>query len=171
MNKKFNRRQTIVHDSDGSSDEDILHNIHQKLDNSPALNGGFDRLLYKIDGIEQSQVQIEGKVDKIHEAIYHPDEGLFARIASNKAAHVDSLNKLEKNLIEIEAWKNQYDEDGENCEKETDELQEKIHKIEKSLDDIEKFQSIAYSVSKWMLAAIGGALVSYVVEVLYKLGK
>ena len=70
MNKKFNRKQTHFDDDVDSVDQNLLHNIHHKLDNSPALNGGFDRLLYKIDGIEKSQVQIVEKVDKIYKELY-----------------------------------------------------------------------------------------------------
>ena len=68
MNKKNIHRQII---DSGETDVEpdtnsvrLLHNIHQKLDSSPALNCGFDRLLYKIDGIEKSQVQIVEKVEK-----------------------------------------------------------------------------------------------------------
>ncbi len=172
MNKKFNRRQTIVHDEDESplsAERDMLQNIHQKLDNSPALNGGFDRLLYKIDGIEKSQVQIVEKVDKIHEAIYNPDEGLFARLAASKASNAESLSKVEKDIVELEIWKNQISEDGESCEKEADQLQEKIFRIEKSLDDVEKFQKVTYSVAKWLAAAIGGGIITFIAEALYKI--
>ena len=48
MNKKYNHRQIIDTDNSEISEESqrLLHNIHNKLDNSPALNGGFDKLLY-----------------------------------------------------------------------------------------------------------------------------
>lgn len=176
MNKKtFHKRIAEEEEFDvEASDEDsknLLQNIRRKLDSSAALNGGFDRLLFKIDSIEKSQIQIGEKVDKIHEAIYNPDDGLFSRIAANKASQIEAVTKIEKQLIEFSSWKQQYDEDGESCEKEADEIQEKIIRIEKALDDIEKFQSLAFSAAKWLIAAIAGAGVSYLVEVVYRLGK
>ena len=176
MNKKTFHKRIVEEDEYGNDSEDqnsrsLLKNIHNKIDKSAALNGGFDRLLFKIDGIEKSQIQIVDKVDKIHEAIYNPDDGLFSRIAANKASQIEAVTMVEKQLIEISSWKQQYEDDSENCEKETDEIQNRIIKIEKALDDLEKFKSLAAAAGKWAAAAVGGAIVSYVAEIIYKLGK
>jgi len=170
MNKKTIRRQNFISDDmveDPKDSTRLLQNIHQKLDNSPALNGGFDRLLYKIDGIEKSQIQIVEKVDKIHEAIYHPDDGLFARIATNKTSQIESVSKIEKQVVEISTWKNQFDSDGENQEKETDELRLKVQKLEGSIESIEKVQHVTFSVAKWIGAALGGGIMTLVFKVFY----
>jgi len=173
MNKKISHKKIIEENEyDGDQDaRDLLQNIRKKLESSAALNGGFDRLLFKIDGIEKSQVEISEKVGKIHEAIYNPDDGLFARIASNRASQIEAVTKIEKQLIEFSSWKQQYDEEDESCEKEADEIQEKIIRIEKTMDDIEKFQAMVFSVTKWLAAAIAGAGFSYLAEVVYRLGK
>ena len=108
MNKKNIRKRSSFEELEMNDEQEsskLIKNIHQKIDSSAALNGGFDRLLYKIDGIEKSQTQIVQKVDKIHEAIYHPDDGLFSRIATNKANQAESLNKLEQQIDEISYWK------------------------------------------------------------------
>lgn len=171
MNKKNIHRQIIDSDKTDVEPESnsvrLLHNIHQKLDNSPALNGGFDRLLYKIDGIEKSQVQIVEKVDKIHEAIYHPDDGLFARIAYNKATQAESMVKVEKQVSDLVGWKHHAESADENCEKEADELQLKIQKIEASINNIEKFQSLTTASAKWLLVAIGGGLTTMIMRVFF----
>jgi len=171
MNKKYVQKRNSILGSDGDDSQDLLHNIHKKLDNSPALNGGFDRLLYKIDGIEKSKNQIVEKVDKIHEAIYHPDDGLFSRIASTKTANIESVSKIEKQVFELTAWRQQNDSSAEECEKETDEIQVKMQKIEHSIEKIENFQNILFTASKWLGAAVGGALISFIAEMLYKVAK
>ena len=176
MNKKTFHKRIVEEDEydDDSEDQNsrnLLKNIHNKIDKSAALNGGFDRLLFKIDGIEKSQIQIVEKVDKIHEAIYNPDDGLFSRIAANKAGQIEAVTKIEKQLIEFSSWKQQYEDDGESCEKEADEIQDKIIKIEKTLDDLEKFRSLAAAAGKWVAAAVAGAVFSYIAEIVYKLGK
>lgn len=171
MNKKINRHQSFSRESDAVEPDEksvrLLHNIQEKLEGSPALNGGFDRLLYKIDGIEKSQNQIVEKVDKIHEAIYHPDDGLFARIAANKASQVESINKVEKQVIDLVEWKNEAEDADEDCEKEADQLQLKLQQLEMSISNIEKFQSIILSSVKWAAAAVGGGALTLVAKVLY----
>ena len=111
MNKRNFRYQNNPNPFDHDDDENgfphserLLQNIQQKLEKSAALNGGFDKLLYKIEGIENSQNQIGTKVDKIHEAIYHPDDGLFARIAANKSEQNENVTKIEKQVVELSTW-------------------------------------------------------------------
>lgn len=171
MNKKINRRQTYVieepSDEVDESSVHLLHTIHKKLDASPALNGGFDRLLYKIDGIEKSQVQIVEKVDKIHDAIYHPDDGLFARIAATKAAQTESVGRVEKQVEDLVNWKSQAENADEDCEKEADIMQLKLQQLESSIVGIEKFQSFMVAGLKWTFVAVGGGLITLVFKLLY----
>lgn len=172
MNKKTFHKRIIEEDDYDSADREddpknLLQNIRRKLESSAALNGGFDRLLFKIDSIEKNQIQIGEKVDKIHEAIYNPDDGLFSRIAANKASQIEAVTKIEKQLIEFSSWKQQYDEDGENCEKEADELQLKIQKLENSVSDVEKFQNTLFSGLKWLGAAFGGGVVAMLLKLFF----
>jgi len=57
----------------------VLEAIHKKIVSSAALNGGFDILMFKIEKIEQNQEQLVNKVDKIHDAIYDPNDGIFSK--------------------------------------------------------------------------------------------
>ncbi len=167
MNKKFSRKKAISEDKNVDEDEskNLLQYIHQKLNNSPALNGGFDKLLFKIDAIEKSQNQIVDKVDKIHEAIYHPDDGLFSRIATNKSAHIESILDIEKQVIELSTWKKNNTSVGELCEKETDALQLKLQKLENAIENLEKYQRISFTVVKWVAAAIGGGIITLIFRI------
>jgi len=168
MNKKNNRRQIINFGTSDETDDDsvsLLQNIHKKLDASPALNGGFDRLLYKIDGIEKSQVQIVDKVDKIHDAIYHQDDGLFARIVHNKAEQTESMLKVETQVDDLVSWKIHAAEADKNCERDNEELQHKIQKLEISVENITKFQTLTVSGIKWLGVAIGGGLITILTRV------
>lgn len=168
MNKKFNRRQIIDdEDSESENSQHLLHNINKKLNNSAALNGGFDRLLYKIDGIEQSQSQIVNKVDKIHDAIYHPDDGLFARISANKTDHIESMSKVEKQIVELNTWKQGVVKSEDDSEKETDVMNVKLKDLENSINDLSKFQSGVYGALKWFGAAIGGGIITMLFKIFY----
>lgn len=178
MNKKNNRRQTIVSkpnndfgDDDANVDDvvaqskSLLHNIHHKLDTSAALNGGFDRLLYKIDSIENSQNQMVGKVNKIHEAIYDPDDGLFARIAANKTAHVESVSEIQKQIVEITSWQKHADQTGEDCEEKTDKFHDKLQNLEASMQKVESIQKVATAAIKWLAVAIGGGVITLLFKI------
>jgi hypothetical protein len=173
MNKKNNRRQTTVvskpnqsyADDNEVESKNLLHNIHRKLDSSAALNGGFDRLLYKIDSIENSQNQIVGKVNKIHEAIYDPDDGLFSRIAANKAASAESISEVQKQIVEISSWQKHADQTGIECEEKTDEFHSKLQRLESSVQNVESFHKVSMSVIKWAGVAVGGGLVTLLFKI------
>jgi hypothetical protein len=169
MNKKYIRQQIIDTDNSEINDEShrLLNNIHNKLDNSPALNGGFDKLLYKIDGIEKCQFQIVEKVDKIHEAIYHPDDGLFSRIAYNKATQVESMIKVEKHVHVLNDWKTSAELSDKASEKEIEHLQLKLQKLETNIENIQKLQSVVLASGKWLGVAIGGGLITAALRVFF----
>lgn len=63
-----------------------LERLAEKLER-PALNGGFDDLVRKVDKIDGVAEQLKTdqaatgkKIDAIHVAIYDPDTGLYGRV-------------------------------------------------------------------------------------------
>ena len=40
----------------------------------------FDRLITNIDGVKEKQEEMLENINKIKEAVYNPDEGLYARL-------------------------------------------------------------------------------------------
>jgi hypothetical protein len=42
----------------------------------------FDRMLTNIDGVKDKQEEMLENINKIKEAVYNPDEGLYARLKS-----------------------------------------------------------------------------------------
>jgi peptidoglycan hydrolase CwlO-like protein len=44
------------------------------------LNGKFERLMDAIDGVKERQEDMADDIAKIKEAVYNPDEGLYARL-------------------------------------------------------------------------------------------
>jgi hypothetical protein len=171
MNKKNVRYQPKIVEEEFEEDpvvsQRLLQNIQQKLDKSAALNGGFDRLLYKIDSIENSQNAIATKVDKIHEAIYDPDEGLFARISTSKSEQTNALNGIEKKVIEISAWKEQKEKEGNQTEIEVEKFGNKIVVIENSVDSLLSFKTSTLGLAKWAMAAVGGGVITLLFKVFY----
>jgi len=167
MNKKYIRKKNFDDIEDQENSQQLLYTIQKKLDSKTAINGGFDRLLYKIDGIEQSQSQIVAKVDKIHDAIYDPDDGLFARISTNKTDQIESISKVEKQIIELNAWKQGVSKLEDTCEKENDMMSDKLKDLENSIDGLNKFQSGIHAALKWFGAAIGGGIITMLFKIFY----
>jgi DNA-dependent RNA polymerase auxiliary subunit epsilon len=93
---------------------------------------------------------------------------LFARIAANKASQVESVGRIEKQVDDLTYWRDQTESVGVDCEKEADELQLKLQKLESSIEVIEKFQSLTAAAVKWSLVAIGGGLTTLIFKVLYQ---
>jgi len=44
------------------------------------LNGKFERMMDGIDAVKEKQIEMAEDVGKIKEAVYNPDEGIYARL-------------------------------------------------------------------------------------------
>jgi hypothetical protein len=142
-----------------SDDElkEILNAIKGKVMSAGALNGSFETLLLKVDKveeaqgtmvgkfdkIEENQSLIVGKVDKIHDAIYHPDDGLFARIQSSKVSAKEQDIKLEKQITE------------------------KVSTVDDDVKSLMKTRRTFLKVGRAISFGIGGGFVTMVFKLLY----
>lgn len=143
-----------------STGPSVLDDIQKKLSNSSALNGGFDTLLYKIDKIEQSQGQLVAKVDKIHDAIYDPQDGIFSKLSEYKLENNVELNKVTQELVELQIWKEQKNKEEIKDDQFISSSSKKIDDLEKSVDSLVRNKNNTWAVMKWFLVATGGALVT-----------
>jgi DNA anti-recombination protein RmuC len=171
MNKRNPRNQNKLfnlENEDSPNSDRLLHVIQQKLEKSAALNGGFDKLLFKIDVIENNQVQMSEKVDKIHEAIYHPDDGLFARINKNKADQLDSISKLELHVLDVNSKQNLHEKSAEDFEKSHSDLKERVHKIEHHIEASKQTKAYFSSIIKWLGPAGIGGLVMLLLNFIFE---
>jgi hypothetical protein len=146
--------------SSKKSPDTVIDAIHKKVVNSAALNGGFDTLLYKIDKIEQSQGQLVSKVDKIHDAIYDPNDGMFAKLAEHKLESEVKLNEINKSITEINAWKSHREKESVKDDEVTDKAIAKISSLETTVTSLVKSKENVWGVLKWVLAALGGGIVT-----------
>jgi hypothetical protein len=137
-------------------DSDLLDEIQRKISSSAALNGGFDTLLFKIDKIEQCQGQIVTKVDKIHDSIYDPSDGIFARISESKIENSHQHNEFSQKLAELSEWKKYKEKTESKHDATVDEASEKIASLEKTVDSLTKSRNVAWDVFKWLAVALAG---------------
>lgn len=152
-----------------------------KIARSPALNGGFDRLVVqvqkidevlnertsKLESIDNNQQVISEKLDKIHDAIYEPDEGLYARIRDvevtrNKVELIDDLEKEVLILKEKEKIEIALNKEDEKLEQQRNVL---IKEHDQNLRELLDFKRKIVTFSKWFggllatsLLGVGGKL-------------
>lgn len=142
---------------------------------SPALNGGFDTLLHKVDNIERTQIlttkhidelckvqdQLTKAIDRMTNSIYDPDDGLYARQKSSEAASTAMLVELkswQENVVK-EAMRNNRDD--EKLHEKVVLYEEKTRSNEAKIDQIIKYHNVVKSGSKWILAALIGGLITW----------
>lgn len=122
-----------------------LECMQKKMASSAALNGGFDSLVEKIDAI--------------HDAIYHPDEGLFARVKTVEAMGVNTL-QLKHDVTELKIW---HEIEEKNAEKEEvlDEVQHtKLSEHDAKIILLMETRTNIYAAGKWFLVLIAGGTLS-----------
>ena len=145
-----------------SNKNPTLDAIHQKITGAAALNGGFDTLLYKIDKIEQGQGHLVSKIDKLHDAIYDPTDGIFVKLAEHKLESEIKLNEIANNVSEINFWKQHREKEEIKDEQFVDNANIKLNYLENSLVSLNQSKERAWSILKWFLAAIGGGIVTLI---------
>lgn len=147
-------------DSKRKKSFEALDDIHNKIVNSSALNGGFETLLYKIDKIEQSQGQLVSKVDKIHDAIYDPNDGIFSKLSEHKIENNDKINEISQDIVELHSWKKHVEKEEMKDDETVVQTVKKLTELETSVDGLVKSKKDVWSVAKWFLAAVGGGIIT-----------
>lgn len=85
------------------SERELLESIARKISESKALNGGFDRMCVMIEHIQDKQEESGKKLDKVSEALYGPDNGLFSRVKTIESKLDNNLSDLEGKVKEMPA--------------------------------------------------------------------
>lgn len=148
---------------------EALSALQQKVSNSAALNGGFDRLLFKIDKIEENQVLMGVKVDSIHEAIYHPDDGLFARVKIVEQAKekLDDVKQLEKDVLVLQQHQIEEEKNLSQDSLVAQEHEKLIKTHADVIDELIKFKTSVCSIAKWGLVTIAGGSATLIGKLIY----
>lgn len=145
---------------------DILTQIQEKIVKSPVLNGGFETLVFKVDGVVAGQEKIEQKVNQVHDAIYEPDEGLFARVRSIETVKPDNVEKIEKDMVELRTLKENEAKELKEADELLKENREKLEATIEDVKDLKNFKNRTYILLKWLLGIMTAILVTLVGELL-----
>lgn len=147
----------------------VISDIQNKVNASAVLNGGFDVLMYKVEKIEETQEKIVDTVSSIHQAIYHPDDGIFARINSTRASQVEDKVDLEKKIMVLHSWKEMEAKSSLEEKSTNAQLKEKIASHQESIQDLNRWKTTTSSIAKWLVVAISGGILTIGFRALYEL--
>lgn len=143
--------------------------MQDRILSAPAMNGGFTTLLYKVESIEGSQAQLVEKVDQIHNVLYEPDNGLYARVKSveNECVSADTINVLEKEVQEIKIWKSSEEKAAVKDEAKEDENAKLLLEHEATIRSLQSSIKKYNAAIKWLTVSIGGGLLSMIGKLIY----
>lgn len=148
-------------------DQNKIIKLQEKMLESPALNGGFSQLMFKVNNIERSQTESIEKIDSIYEAIYHPDDGLYARVKVVEGETSEEISKIDSDVKSIMKWKEKEEKEFEK-QRSFSQDQEKIILSQKLvIDDLVSFKQKTSSILKWMFVTFTGSMITLVFKLIY----
>jgi hypothetical protein len=153
----MNNRKKISTKSQSSTAKNAAFD---KVLKSPALNGGFDSLMNKIERISETQDEVCRKVDDVHQAIYDPDDGLFSRIRTAEFENNEKILGLKGEIEKIKASTVDYSD----AEEETS---SKISSHAKLLTEIMSWKVRVISTYRWIFGTLGVAGVGLIFKLVY----
>ena len=75
--------------------------------------------------------------------------------------------KVEKHVHVLNDWKTSTELSDKTSEKEIENLQLKLQKVETNIENIQKLQSLVLASGKWLTVAIGGGLITAAFRVFF----
>lgn len=145
---------------------ELLSEIQGKL-KAPALNGGFDTLMYKVGKIEEGQEKILERVSMLNETIYDPDTGIFARIKEAENVKSEEIVKVEKN---IDAMQIQHEHDIKKIHdllNLTEKSETQIRDLESDVKTLMRWKNSVVSSFKWILVTASTTAIGILVKAVY----
>lgn len=122
---------------------ELMSSIKSSIDKAPALNDGFDKLVQKVNEIQNQQNKFKEtmddmskEIDHISKSIYEPDQGLYARVKI-----IDYKVHGQNEAL------NDFSEDIGKSYRTIKENSEKINKIDDRVDTLEKENSVLIGIT------------------------
>lgn len=143
--------------------------MQDKILSAPSMNGGFTTLMYKIENIEESQTKLVQKVDQIHDVLYEPDKGLYARVKKieNDCASEEAIESLEKDVQEIKIWKSSEEKTAVKDEEKDGKNDKLLLEHESTIRDLQASILKYNAATKWVIVSLGGAIASLLGKLVY----
>jgi chromosome segregation ATPase len=140
--------------TDNKELQQTVESIAKKIHGAPALNGGFDRMLVIVEHIREKQDDTTEKINKIHDDLYEPDDGLYARVKMVETVAADFAKKQAEHLATDEKTLVSLNESLKKLSEKDDDLGKKAEttlRLKKIAgEDLEKLESMIRVKSVWL---------------------
>jgi hypothetical protein len=134
--------------------QQMVEIIARKINNSPALNGGFDKMMVIVEHIQQKQDETNEKIHEIYNGLYQPDDGLYARVKSTENEAISVSKRLDQHLSADEKLQNDMNSSFKKLVEKDEEFSKKAEttiKLKKIAgDDLEKLESVIKTKNAWL---------------------
>lgn len=140
--------------TDNKELQQTVESIAKKIHGAPALNGGFDRMLVIVEHIREKQDDTTEKINKIHDDLYEPDDGLYARVKMVENVTADFAKRQTEHLITDERTLVSLNESLKKLSEKDEDLGKKAEttlRLKKIAgEDLEKLESMIRVKSVWL---------------------
>lgn len=93
-----------------NSERELLELLVKKVSDSSALNGGFEKLCVMIEHIQEEQAKSGQKLDRVSDALYDPNIGLFSRVKAIESKLDTNIKDLDKKCDELPTVKEELED-------------------------------------------------------------
>lgn len=93
-----------------NSERELLELLVKKVSDSSALNGGFEKLCVMIEHIQEEQAKSGQKLDRVSDALYDPNVGLFSRVKAIESKLDTNIKDLDKKCDELPTVKEEVED-------------------------------------------------------------
>jgi len=153
-------------DSQNYNEDDIINRLSSVIE-KVSERTNFETLLYKVDKIEEAQGRVVTKIEDIHNAIYDPDQGVFAKIKQEELSRKDDLADVDVRLQNFAVWRENVNQDFADGTTETHKTNEDFKNIQNDVRDLVQWRQRSSAVSKWIIISLSGAVITLGFKLLY----
>lgn len=93
-----------------NSERELLELLVKKVSDSSALNGGFEKLCVMIEHVQEEQAKSGQKLDRVSDALYDPNIGLFSRVKAIESKLDTNIKDLDKKCDELPTVKEEVED-------------------------------------------------------------
>lgn len=93
-----------------NSERELLELLVKKVSDSSALNGGFEKLCVMIEHVQAEQEKSGQKLDRVSDALYDPNIGLFSRVKAIESKLDTNIKDLDKKCDELPTVKEEVED-------------------------------------------------------------
>lgn len=144
-----------------------INEINRKLAENGTVDDKFEELMFKFGRIEDSQEKILEQISELHEAVYDPDDGLFARIKNVEKIGSEEVMTLDKELYELKSWRENEKKNLNEIKISVDRNAETLKQLETKVEELKSWKSSVSGTLRWIFVTMTTTTLGILSKLLY----